>query len=433
MVLASVPLALASIAIGTTALIVESYTYTYLVIVSFLLVQIFAFNNITHRLVAGIFLAYLSIALLNISSYRNYISSETINIYLVFVLCLFIPIMIVSGGGGKDQYEYRPGRLTGIFIVGHLAITWVALAYVYSRFGIVAVEQDERFGIPTAISYIIRSAQFIPAYMVICRSLREFPLGFWPITFLSIAPSILIASRSTAVLAVLAIVLIILALEDYRWVKPSFASSPSLKPRSTAPLLLMILGVASITFIGGGFYVRRASSPQLIDGTEFVQEYLQSLPAAVAYVLAPFHQGFNEASALTSRIVDYGIENTFTGIPLLWADFANLLGTDTTSAAQYFGDSIGRTQAGGLTPGLVGGVLLDFPTTYALWFLGIGILSAILFLKSRYDRRFLCIYAIFVTQLVHLFQRGFLKPEYLTIMLIAAVYLATFEREPRSG
>ena len=431
MAAANIPYALIFLALGLTALIAQSYAYTYLVIVGFLLLQIIAFRNVTHKLVAGLFLAYLSIALLNISTYRNHVSLETINIYLFFALCLFIPIILASGRGKQDFYELYPSRLTKLFILGHLAIAWLALAYVYARFGFVAVQQDERFGIPTAISYTIRSVQFIPAYMVICRSFREFPLSFWPIAVLSIAPSILLASRSTAVLAVLAVVLIVMALDSYKWVRPSF--TPGHSRKASTLVLLAVLGFASLVLVGGGFYLRRAASPQLIDGAQFVERYFHSLPGALAYVLAPFHQGFNEAAALTSRIVDYGIENTFTNIPLLWADFANLLGTDDMSAAQYFGNRIGRTQAGGLTPGLVGGILLDFRHTYVLWFLGLGTVSALLFLISRSDRRFLCLYAIFVSQLIHLFQRGFIKPEYLTILLIAAIYLATLKRKPRGA
>lgn len=419
------------VVLTATAWAFESYVYTYIVIVGVLVFQVLAFKNITHRLLAGIFLVYLAIALLNVSTYRNNISVETANIYLVAVACIFIPLILVSGVSRHDDYELQPSNLTNLLIAGHLAIAWIALVYVYVRFGVVVVQQDERFGIPTALGYAIRSAQFVPAYMVICRSFRDFPLGFWTTAMLSISPSILIASRSTAVLAVLAIVIIVLALNSYQWSRPTFTSSLSSNVRLSTPVVLSVLVAISFAFIGGGFYIRRAYSSGLMDGSQYVEQYLDSMPRPVAYIIAPFQQGFNETTALTSRVVDYGITNNFTDVPLLWADFANLLGTDDTAAAQYFGDYIGRAQAGGLTPGLVGGVLLDFPQTYVLWFLALGVLTAALYRKSLSDRRFLCLYAIFLTQLVHLLQRGFLKPEYITILIITAIYLATLQRVAR--
>ena len=148
--------------------------------------------------------------------------------------------------------------------------------------------------------------------------------------------------------------------------------------------------------------------------------------------MVPFHQGFNETAALTSRIVDFGIYNSFTTTPLLFADFDNLLGVSNVAAAQFFGDDIGRVGDGGLTPGLIGGVLLDFKETFFVFFLILGLLLLVLRTLAQKSRIFLGFYVLLIVQLMHLFHRGFVKPEYITIMMIASIYFMTFKRVSRN-
>ncbi|GAB2931491.1 hypothetical protein GCM10027181_32910 [Rheinheimera gaetbuli] len=194
-------------------------------------------------------------------------------------------------------------------------------------------------------------------------------------------------------------------------------------------LKVSVIGfIISFLMIGGGFYLRRAYSPDLMTGPEMIDIYFGGNHSFYIYILLPFHQGFNETAALTSRIVDYGITNVFSSTALFFADFNNLFGISNIAAAQYFGDEIGRVGDGGLTPGVVGGLFMDFSYYTVLIFIIFGLIYAYLVKSSEKSKCALCICCIYVTQFMHLFHRGFVKPEYITIFLIAGFYVLLLKK-----
>lgn len=393
---------------------VDQYHIGYLIFLScFILISI-----LERDIFIKVFLAsmsfYLLIGLLNISTYRNYISVSTIKVYAISYTSLLLPMLIFRWRNTQHlTIVARP--LFYYTAITHILICYIALAYVYAAIGPIIINQDLRFKIPTALGYTIRSCQFIPLFMLslLGKSISSRQL-FW-LTLAAIAPSALIASRST-------VLLVFFAMFIFWLYKSSLRKNARIINTRTVVASVGVF-ILALVFISGGFYLRRAGTDQLIDGSVFVETFMGQYPGWLTYPLAPLHQGFNETAALTSRVVDNGYKNYFTDTPLLLADFDNLLGRSSVSAAQYFGDLIGRAQAGGLTPGLVGGVLLDFPSSYPLIFSAIGLCVVLTRGLVGRDIRWALLHSIVIVNMIHLFHRGFMKPEYITAMLICVFYI----------
>lgn len=420
------------VAVFNICLFSDSYTFIYFGIVSMLLLAVMSLSLKMNQLFLLALAVFLGIGLLNISSYRNYISVDTIRIYSVAVGCLVFPLVLLKRKMRDNMPQFHSTPLLRMVVVGHLSICWVFLLYVYATKGVVVIQQDLRFGIPTAIGYAIRSCQFIPVYLLCLQRsdpLRKHIIAF---TFLSVLPTILIASRSTAFLVFFSLFIYLQSAGTFNSHLERYSNKIKDKGYFGSFLAYGLIVFVAFVLIAGGFYLRRAGTDELMGGIIFVRTFMADYPLWVSVPLAPFHQGFNEAAALTSRIVDNGYYNSFTSTPLLFADFDNLFGRSSISAAQYFGAFVGKAQAAGLTPGLVGGVLLDYSSIYPLIFLIFGVLLAVSSFYASISLRGAVFHSILLGQFLHLFLRGFIKPEYITILLIAIFYIS-FMRAEQSG
>lgn len=419
-------LVLAAGAMAGMAPHIASYPALYVLLLVYLFSAIRVIRELASRMFVGTIAFYCAFALLNISEYRNYISVEALSVYVISLVTLVAPIAFTDRAHAISAPERRLTRFAKLMIAGHLTIAWVAVAYVYATKGLVIVNQDARFGISTAVGYTIRSTLFVPVFVLMCSNRPAQRSLFLLVVVLSLLPALLIASRSTVMLAILAVALYYFVAQRRGW---DFAVQRLGRARKQKVALGLTAALACYVVVAGGFYVRRANTDQLMSGSEYVQTYLGQYPKILMMAIAPLQQGLNETSALTSRIVDSNIVNYDTATPLLFADFDNLLGRSDVSAAQYFGNTIGRAQDGGLTPGLVGGVLLDYRHSYVLVFLLLGLGVVALRYAARNDRAWLVVYLIMLTQVIHLFHRGFIKPEYVSTLIISLVYVwATAEK-----
>lgn len=397
-----------------------SYSFTYLCLMTTLLVVLILHKNILTRTITGFYIGYLGIGLLNVSSYRGEISLETIDLYYLCLFFFYAPIVLFVHQDRLDQpvkYKYSKTKALELVTTGHLIIVYGATLYVYATKGLVLIHQDLRFGIPTSLAYTIRSSLFIPMIFMCMRSWRP-NYRFLCFALMCILPSFLIGSRSTGLVAIFSMVIFYLvALAD----RDKFSLYSKIKIGAL---------VASVSYlaIGVGFYVRRAYSPDLMTGTELINSYFAGNTSFYIYMILPFHQGFNETAALTSRVIDQGIQNLFSTTILFLADFNNLLGRSNIAAAQYFGDEIGRVGGGGLTPGVIGGLYMDIQAKVVLAFLAFGGAYAALLNLSKKNKLIICIVSIYATQYMHLFHRGFVKPEYITVFIITLVYMALLRK-----
>lgn len=392
---------------------IDNYVAVYLIIALYLISFLHIYKSIVYRFVPMFLLVYLGVGLLNISDYRGDISIETIKLYWYCIASFFLSVVVICSERKEinSSTYYSPIALFYFIVAGHLAIVYILTLYIYATKGLVVVYQDLRFTIPTSIAYAIRSSLFIPIILMLFKDWK-FDRMFIILTFACILPSFLIGSRSTGLVAIIAMMLLYVSNHNYS------------KIYKINLIMISIWGAAiSFAMIGGGFYLRRAFSPDLMTGPDLIDWYFGGNHSLYIYLLVPFHQGFNEASALASRIIDYGIFNHFSTTALFVADFDNLLGRSNVAAAQFFGDAIGRIGDGGLTPGLIGGLFMDFSYNTIWIFLLFGAICALLLNLSFRNNFVLCLTCIYIVQFMHLFHRGFLKPEYITIFLIVWFYM----------
>ena len=394
------------------------YEIIYLSIIA-ILIFVYITNSVPYKILSAFFIIYLGIGLLNISEYRGYISIETIKIYFLCVSAFFFSssFFIKNNRITLEDEGYDYHSLFLLVIKLHLGVSYIFVLYIYITKGIVIINQDLRFGISTGIAYAIKSSQFIPVYCMVSKSLCN-KINLPLITLASILPSFLIGSRSTGLMVLMSMFFFYL-----------ISSKNEKSERKFKFMILVGLSIATFLMIGGGFYIRRAFSYDLLTGWELVEEFFNGDHSWYVYLILPFHQGFNETAALTTRIIDYGIINGFTQTSLIIADFDNLLGLSSVSAAQYFGDEIGRLGNGGLTPGLIGGLYLDFKMLTIPMFLIMGFIFTFIIRLSLLDKRWLCIFTILLSQFFHLFHRGFIKPEYVTIIIIGFFYMLFFKKK----
>jgi hypothetical protein len=125
---------------------------------------------------------------------------------------------------------------------------------------------------------------------------------------------------------------------------------------------------------------------------------------------------------LTNRILINGQRNDVNEHALFVADLYTVLPGEQLAGGRSLGQMFGALEAGGLTPGLLGGLYVDYGENSIFFFLVLGLLLAWCLRRACVHARFVPLYVSLLIQAAHLFHRGFLKPEYVTAMFIAAAY-----------
>lgn len=354
---------------------------------------------------------YLLIALLNISTWRGYTDIFTLKCYILSLYFLALPMLL-----GKDSITDKEFRFGGNLefvkfgISLHLAIAYLFVVYIYITKGIVLINQNERFGIPTGVEYAVKSVLPIAAFIPFL-----FKKNHIPMILLVVLPSILLGYRGTSVLALVSYVICIWYIATLNNNMKNKATKRSKK------YLYIFFGIICFIIVFSGFYLRRTSSSELAAVDVILDLYFDYNDWWV-YLIIPFYLGFKETIGLTNTIITSGTENNINEHTLFFADLFTVLPGERLAAGQSLGKIFGTVEDGGLTPGLLGGLYIDY-----------GILSFIFFFISGISLRFISkiayrnvlfvpVASLIITQFIHLFHRGFLKPEYITSLMIALFY-----------
>lgn len=384
-----------------------SYTYLYICLVSFLVVTVWLVSSYL-RVVALFLCFYLSIGLLNISSWRGYITIEVINLYAWAVYLLFAPILLFCRTNDHPVPKLAEGqRFTKIVILSHLMVALLAVLYIYGIIGNVLLSQSLRFRIPTGLEYVVKSVLPIAAVLPFLTIRRKFL-----VLLAVLMPAVMIGSRGTAVVAILAYILASLHVMGGRF---------SLREFIVENRRYLYYMVAALLVIVVLFYLRRSGQSALLSVDAVIAHYFDYDNWFVRSIL-PFYLGFKETTGLTTKIVSDGVVNSLNPNPLFFADLYTVLPGTNLAAGQTVAQIFGATEAGGLTPGMLGGLYIDYGVGGLVVFMVTGLMFAWLHRCMRFSPYFIVIYAQVITQFVHLFHRGFLKPEYVTSVLIAAFY-----------
>jgi hypothetical protein len=378
-------------------------------------------NGVTIKFVSYFFIVYLGFALLDVSNYRGAIELVTLKVYCQVVLGSFFILCMTELLEKKENLHiYKHSRVINtnqnIMVLTHLAIVYVVVALIYAKYGMVLLNQDLRFGIPTSLGYIVKSSIYIPLIFWASSSERNRKFLFVYV-LLPLFPAILIGSRGTVVMILLGLVLIQM-LQSMNGIK---------FPKERVVVFQKRIFIWVCSF-GGGiiyllYYIRRMSpDTNFLSPSEALNQYFYS-DSWVGYLIMPLHLGFKETLGLTNRIIVENLPNDFTNVPLFIADLITILPGKQIGAGEAMAEMFGAVAAGGLTPGIVGGLYVDFLGWSVL--LIVLIITALyrLEIKARYSDGWLVIFVLSLIQFMHLFHRGFVKPEYLFAYLIVLVYL----------
>jgi hypothetical protein len=396
------------------AVLMDDYTGYWGAIVAISIFNAY-FSHKSARLLWAIIGLYLALGLLNISTWRGITELITIKAYFLAVLSFSLPFYFLYLKQYRpSQYSFSLKGHNSLFmkiVYLHIAVSFLAVAYVYATTGPVFLSPSLRFRVPVALGYIIKSnlplAAFVP-FMAIRRQ--------WLMVFIIILPSILMSFRGVAVLAALSYILVLIELKgtQVNW-------REKIKLKAFSVKKFAYFGIVAFTIISAGFYMRRTSGGVLLSAQELVSIYFIQTGWWV-YAIMPIYLGFKETIGITNNIITRGIGNSLNDYPLFFADLYTILPGTRLAAGQTLNQLFGAVEAGGLTPGLIGGIFIDYGWNFILFFLFFGIVITILIIKSFRSIYFLPLYITILTQFIHLFHRGFLKPEYITTTMLATFY-----------
>jgi hypothetical protein len=190
----------------------------------------------------------------------------------------------------------------------------------------------------------------------------------------------------------------------------------------------VLLGVVALY---SGFYLRRDGS-ELITATEVLTEYNFDSKSIAVFAILPIYLGLREQVGITNRIIEENITNT-TPFPLFFSELLTPLPGHQIAPGIVLANDIymaqGSDEKYSLTPGIVGGLFMDYQ--YFLFPMVLLIIGGIVWLynKSIGDVRYGLLYSITVVQFFHLYHRGFLKIEYFVPYFVMVAFLLTLKRE----
>lgn len=358
---------------------------------------------------------YLIIALLNISTWRGYTDVYTLKLYFFAFLCLCTPLML--NFKIKKDYRVRLGRDKNFVLFGillHLSIVYLCVFYIYGTKGPVILNQSLRFDVPTAIEYIIKSALPIAALVPLVKAKKHFVL-----VSIIVLPAILMGYRGTSVLALISYLVTLWYINGCK----EKLSDVKRKKNYT----YYLLGLICFLIVFTGFYLRRTGNSELATVDVLIDIYFD-YNSPFLYLIIPFYLGFKETVGLSNQIISESITNTINDYPLFFADLFTILPGERLAAGQTLGQIFGSVEGGGLTPGLLGGLYIDYGLYTFLFLIGMGVLFKLIIVKAYKNLLFIPVYTLFLTQYIHLFHRGFLKPEYLTSLVIIVFYFSMLNK-----
>lgn len=394
--------------------IVEYYTYYYFLLISILLLSIIYIKNVL-ILIPIYLMIYLGISLMNISNWRGIISEETILLYIYSISALLIPILLYSKRkliftSKVKFYLFSERKYFFYVLIIHIIIVYLSLTLVYLKVGPIILEQSLRFNIPTSLGYIIKSSV---AVIVFLPFFNTSPKKMFFLVFILIAPTLLIGSRGVALIGLLSFFIVLYQI-----------GSIKIKLDKKKIYYALFLG-ASLIYIG--FYLRRTGSGALSTVEELLTNYFY-YDNYFIYLVLPLYLSLRETVGLTSIIIDRNLNNTINDFPLFYADLVTVLPGIQKAAGQTLGEIIGRLETGGLTPGLLGGIYIDYKYISILFFFIFGLIFTVLLNYSKKNILFIPIFITILTQFFHLFHRGFLKPEYITSIIIVMFYFILMKK-----
>lgn len=390
-------------------------------IFSFYLIYLLIFqNNIIIKLFSIFFICYYFIPLPNISTYRGTITIETIKFYTLMMLVALLPLITTLKIKAKQRVykTFRINKLFKIVMLVHLFIVYLTIMYVLLFIGNVFLNQELRLKLSPAIGYLLKSSIYITFfYFFLEKESRRRKTNILLFIVLPILPSVFIGSRGVAILALIALVLLAI-IKAYKKGEEYYLNRNE-KWKTYLPLI-KYSSIVVFILLQGVYYLRRIGSDSLLSNRDLAIQYFGN-DNWYNYLLMPLHFTFREITGLTNTIIKNDVSNPI-DTPLFIAELLTVLPGEQPAPGRVLGSLIGTTLDGGLTPGILGALYIDYR-----WF---SLLIIFLFMwiiqllgkKSLYSDFYKILFSITTVQFLHLFHRGFIKPEYIVAYIVIVGY-----------
>lgn len=391
---------------------VENYVLLW-VVICLMLIGFAAFSGGAMRIFWLLVFLYYAIALLNISIWRGYIDSTTVKHYIVSFFLLGFLQVFFSGNSYVAVEKIRPSLLFLNLLKAHIIVVYVALLYIYISYGVIFLNPETRFNVPVYLEYIVKSPLPLVAF---CHGI--YGKTNWKFIFAMILPSILLSYRGVAIIALISHYILI-----YDIKKSQISFSLSLYRMSYAKWI----GLISLSFLllAVGFYARRTTGSTLASVDLIIEHYFDYNNIFI-YLIMPIYLGLKETTGLTNLIISSGVVNDINEFPLFVADIYTVLPGESLGAGRSMAEIFGSVDAGGLTPGILGGLYIDYGEGYWIYFIAMGVIIYLTRIFSLKNILYAPMFTVLIMQFLHLIHRGFLKPEYLTTVAICFFYCKVY-------
>jgi hypothetical protein len=377
-------------------------------------IAIFAFllfakvNYYTKILVLFYFIYYL-FSMIPISTYRGTISGEMNMIFITFISLHWLVSTLEVKIKNKQEFLVNK-RYFYIISFIHVMIAYIVVIYIYSRYGFIFINQEKRVLIPTIYEYIVKSLLILPVFYAPRKLILNTKFTM-VLVVTSLLPTLLIGHRGSVFIAISAYVLV------YYSTHKNVIYNFHFKKK-----YLAIIGGIFITILYLEFYIRRYNTSYM-SPSELIVTYFSHNNIFIQMIL-PLHLSLKENIGIANTILNRDIINTLTPYPAMVADFFTILPGEQISGGKIIGSYIGTQLNGGLTPSILGGILIDFDILelFIISFF-IFVTLQIIYIYSKQNIRILILFSWIFLNYLHFFHRGLLKPEYLMTTLIIVFYL----------
>jgi hypothetical protein len=407
--------------------------YLLLGVFSFLLIQVFfSSKDILVKFLALYFCFYFALPFINISVYRGTIVFETLALYTLVQSVVLLSVYLFKRKGKfspKIVEYFELTKISKILFKVQIGVIYTSLFFVYVLIGPILIKQELRFTIPPIIEYVIKTGLVLPLIFLFTNEFKFRWKQIFIYFLVPTLPCLLIGSRGTFVMTLISffVALFLFSSKKMHFFLGNYNNIfRNWKYFFSIGIFVMILAIYS------GFYIRR-DGVELVGVTELLDVYEFKDNGILMLASLPLYMNLREGPGITNRIIEEDISNKYMEYPFFIAELVTILpghqeAPGIVLSRQVYNAS-GNDEKYGLTPGIVGGLYLDFK--YMLFFviLALALMLVWLYNKMHTSATYQIIFCISVVQFFHLYHRGFLKVEYFIPYLIIWIFTSAFKKK----
>lgn len=379
-------------------------------------------KNISVRFLIISTAIYFLIGFIPISNSYRFASNELQLFYLLCLFCLYLGLSLSkskSKSKNINRQSYFISKKFKAVYALHLTVVYISIFLLFLSMGNFFLNQELRLKIPFYVGYLIRSTAYLPILIAPFLKIRKLKLPELIYYFiLPTLPVVLLGARGTFITVILALLICLII------IKKSESNSRILEIYTNNKKIFLIFFSFISIFVIYFLFALRRNGNNLMSISDTINVYFSN-PTIFLILILPLYLGFKETIGITEKIFSGNYSNEFLDYPLIIAELVTILPGEQIAPGRIVSGLIfgsGNMIDKGYTPGLTGGLFLDFGyygTLFCFFLFGIFIAN---YVKKRSSLKYIIMSTYLVVSFLHLFHRGFLKPEYFTFFIILLLY-----------